>query len=137
MEASDSMAAEPYKRLKVNGRLVREHVAIAENILGRRLPRGVQVHHVNEIKKDNRHENLVICPNLAYHHLLHQRTRAFDACGHADWLVCAYCGKHDDPKNLLTYTRGSARHAECQSAYGKSQYKDPNSKRSYKKVHAQ
>lgn len=53
------MAAEPYKRLKINGRLVREHVAIAERILGRRLPLGVQVHHVNEVTTDNRHENLV------------------------------------------------------------------------------
>ncbi len=53
-----------------------EHVLVAEKALGRYLPDGVEIHHVNEIKHDNRGCNLVICENLDYHRLLHRRMRA-------------------------------------------------------------
>lgn len=58
-----------------NGRHVYEHLLIAELALGRPLPLGVEVHHVNEDKTDNRRCNLVLCENRAYHMLLHDRTR--------------------------------------------------------------
>lgn len=77
-----------------------EHIEIAERILGRPLPKGAEVHHVNEIKTDNRNSNLVICPNRAYHAMLHRRTRAYNACGHADWFKCSICKKYDEPRNL-------------------------------------
>lgn len=40
---------------------VLEHILIAEKALGKHLPDKAEVHHVNEIKTDNRNENLVIC----------------------------------------------------------------------------
>lgn len=55
---------------------VNEHILVAERAFGRRLPKGVVVHHVNEQGHDNRNENLVICENQAYHALLHTRMRA-------------------------------------------------------------
>ena len=83
-------------------RVIKWHIVVAEKALGRQLPKGAVVHHVNEIRHDNRPSNLVICPNNAYHQLLHQRMRAKKICGHANWLLCYLCKKYDDPKNIVS-----------------------------------
>jgi len=57
--------------------------------------------------------SLVVCENRAYHMLLHQRTEALEACGHADWRKCQRCGEYDDPVNLEIYKSGSVLHEEC------------------------
>jgi hypothetical protein len=63
-----------YIHITVNGKKVLEHVHLAEKALGRPLPSGVQVHHMNEIRWDNHTPlNLVICPDQSYHKLLHKR----------------------------------------------------------------
>ena len=62
----------------------RQHVLVAERALGKDLPKGAVVHHVNEIKSDNRPENLVICPNESYHRLLHKRQREYNLRGRCD-----------------------------------------------------
>ena len=53
-----------------------EHILKAEKALGKRLPKGAHVHHVNNVGWDNnRPWNLVVCPDDAYHKLLHDRSR--------------------------------------------------------------
>lgn len=76
------------------------HIAIVERVLGKVLPPGVQVHHVDEDRGNNGHENLVVCPDSAYHKLLHVRTAALDACGNANYRKCRFCGVYDDTANM-------------------------------------
>ena len=100
------------------------HTLIAEKILGRRLPVGVEVHHVDGNGKNNNHNNLVICPSAAYHKLLHRRTEAFEACGNANWFPCVFCKRYDDPNNLNLYipkdqTSPRANHAICSTNYSR------------------
>lgn len=65
-----------YWYITVNGRQIGEHVYKAELALGRKLPLGVEVHHMNRNKLDNETAyNLIICPNHEYHVLLHKRAR--------------------------------------------------------------
>ncbi len=79
---------------------VKEHIAIAERVLGKPLPPGAVVHHIDENKLNNATTNLVICPNNGYHALLHQRMNALAACGHADWRQCKRCHEYDDPATM-------------------------------------
>ena len=122
---SDLLRAKPGEcRLLANtgyislGSLGNEHVVISEKALGKKLPKGVEVHHVNGDKTDNRNENLVICADHAYHCLLHRRQSALDACGNADWLKCEVCNEYDDPKNMWVHpNKKRSRHRECFNKY--------------------
>lgn len=68
------------------------HIRIAENALGKKLPKHAEVHHVNEDKRDNRNCNLVICPNCKYHRLLHARMRILKAGGDPNTdKICSSC----------------------------------------------
>jgi len=84
------------------------------------LPKKAVVHHVNEIKIDNKPQNLVACENQSYHCLLHKRKRAIGACGHANWLLCQYCKQYDDPKNLYIGTKGRNWHKECKNKFARN-----------------
>ncbi len=50
---------------------VLEHVLVAETTLGRHLEPGEVVHHVNEVKSDNRAENLIVFPDQSSHSKYH------------------------------------------------------------------
>lgn len=73
---------------------VMEHVRIAAIALGRAIPRGCDVHHVDGNKSNNANSNLVICDSGAYHRLLHFRMRVLAAGGDPDTeRVCGKCRK--------------------------------------------
>ena len=44
---------------------VYEHIVVAEKKLGRELKDGECVHHLNEIRNDNREENLIVFKTIA------------------------------------------------------------------------
>lgn len=98
-----------------------EHVAIAEAAIGRSLPKGAVVHHANCDKLDNRKDNLVVCPDRAYHNLIHARTNALIACGNANWRRCSYCKQYDAPENLTIMTVCTrAYHRRCANEYNRN-----------------
>jgi hypothetical protein len=78
------------------------------------LPLGAVVHHFDENTLNNSNDNLVICQDTKYHSLLHVRTRAYKACGNADWRKCKYCKQYDDPGNLYISPNGvDVCHRKC------------------------
>ncbi len=55
--------------------LVHEHIAVMEKYLNRSIPQTpfpCVIHHINEIKKDNRIENLILLPCQEIHDELHR-----------------------------------------------------------------
>ncbi len=52
---------------------VYEHILVAEQVIGRPILRGEQVHHKNHVKTDNRPENLSVKSSRAHHALEHRK----------------------------------------------------------------
>lgn len=114
-----SLSAKGYIYKNIDGVLELEHRMIAAVAIGRLLKGEECVHHVDENGANNTNENLVLCPNNAYHQLLHRRTRALDACGNANWLKCNICGEHSaptDPDMWHSNTTATATHRSCNAA---------------------
>lgn len=84
-----------------------EHVLVAERVLGRPLPTGACVHHVDFDKTNNDPSNLVICESASYHAIIHARLRALRACGDPGKRSCSYCHEWDHVENM---SASSARH---------------------------
>jgi hypothetical protein len=103
-----------YWMFEISGRSVLRHVLVAEKALGKPLPKGAQVHHVDYDRSNDSNENLVICQNVSYHKLLHRRTDALNACGNANWLRCSKCGKYSPASELRIYKpSGNKWHPGC------------------------
>ena len=96
-----------YRSRTVNGVCMPEHVLIAERALGRPMPPGVEIHHVDENKRNNRPGNLVICQDATYHRLLHVRTKVLRAGG--DPNTQALCHSCREPKDFNQFWRTTAR----------------------------
>jgi len=116
----------PYltKRHPSFGRWVRTHVFICEQALGKPLPKGAQVHHVNGDETDNRNCNLVVCENQLYHRLLHWRQRAHDFGLDLRARPCKFCKQWDildNPDFREGWARGQYTwwHKSCSRKYFK------------------
>lgn len=95
-----------------------EHLLVAEKALGRPIPKGVEVHHVDENRSNNTNANLVICNDKVYHKLLHIRKKVFEAGGSPSKdFICRRC-KHVKPK---TDKKGDYCHP-CKNAYSVERY---------------
>lgn len=93
--------------------------AIVERALGKPLSGKHPVHHVNLDERDDRKDNLVVCQNSAYHNLLHQRTRAYHACGDANARRCWICKEYNNQADItVCVSNGRAAqtyHKRCQT----------------------
>jgi hypothetical protein len=95
------------------------HRMIAERTLGKPLPSSVSVHHFND--------ELVVCENNTYHLFLHQRQRAYLACGNVHWRKCKFCKEYDDPSNLSKWEGStSSHHRTCHAKYEKNRVRRKN-----------
>lgn len=91
-----------------------EHILIAEKALGKPILEKTDIHHIDGNKSNNCNTNLVICQDRGYHHFLHRRQRALQACGHANWKRCNVCGEWDVPNNIHINS-----HRACKTQYDK------------------
>lgn len=81
-----------YPKLKDGGKWRYAHLVVAERALGKPLPKGAQIHHVDENPKNFSNGNLVICHDMGYHKLLHLRTAVVRAGGNPNTdLFCQGC----------------------------------------------
>lgn len=107
-----------YRAMSKNGKQVYEHTIKAEKVLGKKLPDGAVIHHIDGNGTNNCSNNFVICNSNSYHLFLHARKRAYDFCGNANWKKCGFCKKYDDPINMKKLSnRSVAYHRECHNKY--------------------
>ena len=88
------------------------HVQAAEKALGKPLPPGAEVHHINGNPADNANKNLVICQDHKYHALLHMRTEALEITGNPNLRLCCVCQIYDDPARMRA-SGNRVYHAKC------------------------
>ena len=66
-----------YIRIFIDGNWIYEHVYVCECQLGRKLNKDEVVHHLNEIKTDNRINNLMVFPNQKEHQKFHYKLKRY------------------------------------------------------------
>ena len=111
-----SITERGYIKRQVNRKFTLEHILVAEKALGKTLPKGAQVHHIDGNKSNNDPRNLVLCPDIGYHKLLHRRTEALEACGNPNYVRCYLCKEYDEQHNIKVSGK-SQYHRECFNAW--------------------
>ena len=67
----------PKHPFRQNDNYVFEHRVVMEKHLGRYLTKKEVVHHINEVKDDNRIENLILFKNDIYHFWFHKKGSSY------------------------------------------------------------
>lgn len=77
MEFFSRITKEGYVQILVDDNWVKEHRWVVEQFIGRELKHEETIHHLNELKWDNRIENLMIFPNNKEHTSFHRKIQQF------------------------------------------------------------
>lgn len=70
-----------YIRIKKGDKWFMEHILLAEKALGRSLPPKAVVHHTGAPDDNHGFMKLIVCPDQAYHFLLHKRAEEMKLYG--------------------------------------------------------
>ena len=110
-----------YRQVAADDRRVGEHVRVCELAIGRRLPKGAIVHHVDGDIHNNANANLVICESHQYHMILHYRARVIALGGDPDFhLACSGCSTAKAPDEFYPQKRTlSGRQSRCKACQAK------------------
>lgn len=89
-EPNGSPNIKRYRKRRIGGRITQEHTYVAEQLLGRRLQSGENLHHRNGLKLDNRPDNLILFPTMSAHRQYENRYREYlEMCIREGYLVWA------------------------------------------------
>mgnify|MGYP001557508782 CR=1 FL=1 len=99
---------------------------IVEKVLGRQLKGSEEVHHADGNPQNNLNSNLVLCPNRAYHMLLHIRMESVEITGDPNNRKCNICLKWDKIENLRSSKNSNGQprywHRACAAEYQRNLY---------------
>ncbi len=91
---SDFMRGRPLKEFLVIKKHKNPYVLIVERGLGKPIPSGSMVHHIDLNRKNDSNANLVLCQDDQYHKILHKRTRILMNGGNPNTdQLCGTCHK--------------------------------------------
>jgi hypothetical protein len=129
LQGSLGLTIQKGERLYVSGKEENHgmlHIKIAEKALGKKLPKGAVVHHVDGNKLNNVNSNLCIFPSNSYHIFIHARMKALEECGNANYRKCKFCKKYDDQNNLILDKCRWSFHRICKNNYQRERYQRLN-----------
>jgi hypothetical protein len=120
-DGTGNIRPDGYLEVQENYKRIFVHVKITEEATGIKIIKPILVHHANKNRSDNHKGNLVICPDAAYHRLLHNRLNAVINGFPAHFRKCPYCFNYDDPGNMDKAGK-SYRHKKCIKLYDHKRY---------------
>lgn len=115
-----------------NPEIVPNYRRWVEKIIGRLLPKGSVVHHVDENRLNNRNDNLVVCEDESYHRLLHRRMNALRVTGNPNSRFCPYCKRWDDPSDAMYLGDTQSWHKGCYNVMQRLRRKETKCQNKYK-----